>query len=90
MKFCIEKMCSCIGDLSSRLYDPDRVFRCDFDVARVGEGEIITRLRVCKLLSPIFGLPSVAKLIPVHKYTILVTVHISRQHRRRVNIQDYI
>ena len=71
-------MCSCIGDPSSRLYDPDRVFRCDFDVARVGgggEGEIITRLGVCTLLSPKFGLHSVAKLIPVHKYTILVTVH---------------
>ena len=45
------------------------------DVARWGAGEIITTFRVCKLLSPKFGLHSVAKLIPVHKYTILVMVH---------------
>ena len=75
MKFRIEKMCSYIGDPSSRLYDPDRVFRCDFDGAGWGEGEIITRLGVCKLLSPKSGLHSLAKLILVHKYTILVTVY---------------
>ena len=47
MKFCIEKMCSCIGDPSSRLpvYDPDRVFRCDFDVARVGGGRDYNKVK---------------------------------------------
>ena len=59
MKFRIEKMCSCIGDPSSRLYDPDRVMLRGGG----GEGEIITRLRVCTPLSPNFGLHSVAKLM---------------------------
>ena len=68
-------MCSCIGDPSSRLYDPDRVFRCDFDVARMGGGRDYNKVKGFKLLCPKFGLHSVAKLIPVHKYTILVTVH---------------
>ena len=35
-------------------------------VAFIQEGEIITRLRAYKLLSPKFGLHSVANIIPVH------------------------
>ena len=36
---------------------------------------MITRLRICTLFSSKFELNSIAKLILVHKYAILVTVH---------------
>ena len=38
-------------------------------------GEMITRLRICTLFSPKWGLNSTEKLILVHRYTFLVTVH---------------
>ena len=42
-----------------------------------GKGEIITRLRVCKLLSPKFGLHSVAKLILVVLHVVLKLVNVT-------------
>ena len=70
-----EKICSRVVDTSSRTCDPDCFFRCVIGFAVRRRRDDNYRLKICTLLSPEFGHHCIAKLILVHKYAILVTVH---------------